>query len=67
MTKAAGALDAVLDGYSGFLKDRQSALPKHRPHLELWVREFLCYAHDYRGFTFEQTDLRFKNVFRSWG
>jgi integrase len=55
MTKAAETLDEVLKGYAEFLQDRQLALPKHRPHLVRWVREFLLFAQDHRGFTFDQT------------
>ncbi len=54
MTEAALKLRAVLDGYANFLKDRQLALPKHRPHLVRWVREFLLFAQAHLGFTFEQ-------------
>ena len=39
MTKAAGKIKEVLAGYANFLKDRQLALPRHRPHLVLWIRE----------------------------
>jgi len=37
-------LQAVLDGYAKFLRDKDLALPKHQPYLVRWVREFLLFA-----------------------
>ncbi|HCP32323.1 TPA: integron integrase, partial [Candidatus Acetothermia bacterium] len=31
------------------------APPKHQPHLARWVQEFLLFAEEHRGYTFEQT------------
>jgi len=48
-------LQAVLDGYAKFLRDKKLALPKHQPCLVRWVREFLAFATEHTGYTFEQT------------
>jgi len=45
----------VLDGYAKFLRERQLVLPKHQPYLVRWVREFLLFARQDGGYTFEQT------------
>jgi len=37
-------LQAVLDVYAKFLRDKDLALPKHQPYLVRWVREFLLFA-----------------------
>ena len=50
---------AVLDGYAGFLRTRHLAPAKHQPHLVRWVREFLLFALEHEGYTFEQTLDRF--------
>ncbi len=55
MSKVDGELKAVLEGYSNFLRERKLALPKHQPPLVRWVREFLIFAAEHRGHTFEQT------------
>lgn len=44
-----------LDGYAKFLRHRELSPPKHQPHLVGWVREFLAFATDLAGYTFEQT------------
>ena len=55
MSQDENAWKGVLEGYSHFLKERKLALPKHRPHLVRWVREFLTFAAEHPGYTFEQT------------
>ena len=55
MAKVGSKLKAVLEGYAKFLRDRDLAPARHRPHLVRWVREFLLFAEDHRGYTFEQT------------
>ena len=49
------ALDRVLKDYAAFLRKRRLALPKHPPYMVRWVREFLVFAAEHRGYTFEQT------------
>ena len=59
---------AVLDGFAKFLRDKELALPKHRPFLVRWVREFLAFATDHAGYTFEQAlDLLLAEVGRRAG
>lgn len=55
MSDAGIRMLAVLDGYAKFLEDKDLALPKQRPHLVHWVREFLLFAQVHVGYTFEQT------------
>ncbi len=55
MNQAEGELERKLGGYAVFLRKRQLAPPKHQPHLVRWVREFLIFAAEHRGYTFEQT------------
>ncbi len=55
MSEAEEKLQAVLEGYSNFMRERQLALPKHRPHLVRRVREFLLFAREHSHYTFEQT------------
>ena len=55
MTQAGEQLRAVLDGYANFLLERELALPKHQPYLVRWAREFLDFAREHGGHTFEQT------------
>ena len=50
-----GRMQAVLEGYGKFLRDKELALPKHQPYLVRWVREFLLFAQGHGGYTFEQT------------
>jgi len=45
----------MLEGHATFLRERKLAPPKHQPHLVRWVREFLLFAEEYGGYTFEQT------------
>lgn len=45
----------ILEGYARFLKKRELALPKHQPHLVRWVRNFLDFADQRAGYSFEQT------------
>jgi hypothetical protein len=37
-------MQAALDGYAKFLREKDLALPKHQPYLVRWVREFLPLA-----------------------
>jgi hypothetical protein len=48
-------LRAVLGEYSTFLRDKELVLPKHQPYIVRWVREFLLFARQHDGYTFEQT------------
>jgi len=48
-------LNQVLAGYATFLRDKELALAKHQPYLVRWGREFLLFARDHGGYTFEQT------------
>jgi hypothetical protein len=55
MGKVGSKLKAVLEGYAKFLRDRDLAPARHQPHLVRLVREFLLFAEEHRGYTFEQT------------
>lgn len=55
MNGARDRLPEVLDGYANFLRDKELAIPKHQPYLVRWVREFLLFARNHGGYTFEQT------------
>ena len=55
MTKIEKALESVLEGYANFLREGMLAPLKHQPHLVRWVQEFLLFAEQHRGYTFEQT------------
>jgi hypothetical protein len=48
-------MQAVLEGYARFLKEKDLALPKHQSYLVRWAREFLLFAQGHTGYTFEQT------------
>lgn len=50
-----GRLREVLDGYAGFLREKELAPAKHQLYLVRWVRDFLLFARGRRGYTFEQT------------
>ena len=54
MSGADERLQAVLEGYSNFLREKNLAMPKHQSHLVRWVREFLLFAREHSGYTFEQ-------------
>ena len=61
-------LRAVLSDYSNFLRDMELAPPKHQSHLVRWGREFLVFARQHGGYTFEQTlDLFLPDVGRRVG
>jgi hypothetical protein len=61
-------VEPVLDGYAKFLHDKELALPKHQSYLVRWVREFLVFAGEDCGYTFEQTlDLFLAEVGRRLG
>lgn len=49
------AWKAVLEGYSRFLGERRLTLPKRRPDLVRWVREFLVFASEHPGYALKQT------------
>ena len=48
-------LEQVLEAYARFLREKELALEKHRPYLVRWVKDFLHFARNYGGYTFEQT------------
>ena len=61
-------LRTVLDEYANFLREKKLAVPKHQPYLVRWVREFLLFARQHGGYTFEQTlDLFLADVGRRVG
>lgn len=43
-------MQAVLEGYAKFLKEKDLALPKHQAHLVRRVREFLLFAQEHGFF-----------------
>ena len=55
MTEIGKKLKTVLEGYATFLRKRELVLPKHQQHLVRWVRDFLLFAEEHGGYTFEQT------------
>ena len=55
MTGIGRKLKTVLEGYAAFLRKRELVLPGHQQHLVRWVREFLLFAEEHGGYTFEQT------------
>jgi len=56
-------LQEVLEGYATFLKEKELVLPKNQAYLVHWVREFLLFAREHRGYTLEQTlDLSLAEV-----
>jgi len=55
MNRVHREIERVLGDYADFLRKQQLALPKHQPHLVRWVREFLIFSAEHRGYTFEQT------------
>jgi len=38
------AVQSVLDGFAKFLAEKGLALPRQRPYLVRWVRDFLFFA-----------------------
>ena len=48
-------LTRILDGYANFLQKKDLALLKHQPYLVRWVKDFLLFAKEHGGYTFEQT------------
>ncbi len=48
-------LRTVLDAYANFVCEKKLAVPKHQPYLVRWVREFLLFARQHGGYTFQQT------------
>jgi len=59
MEKTGSRLEARLAGYDNFLREKGLAKESHRPHLVRWVKEFLLFARDHPGHTFEQTSELF--------
>jgi len=55
MTTVEKALESVLEGYASFLRERMLAPLKHQLHLVRWMQEFLLFAKQHRGYTFEHT------------
>ena len=55
MADAGVRMQAVLEEYAKFWKEKDLALPKHQPYLVRWAREFLLFAQGHGGYTFEQT------------
>ena len=55
MREGGQRLESVLGDFANFLRERKLALPKHQPYLVRWVREFLFFARQHGGYTFEQT------------
>jgi len=55
MAKVGKALESVLEGYASFLRERMLAPLKRQPYLVRWVQEFLLFAEEHHGYTFEQT------------
>jgi len=55
MTGSHDRLTEVLDAYANFLREKGLALPKHQPYLVRWVKDFLLFAKEHVGYTFEQT------------
>jgi uncharacterized NAD(P)/FAD-binding protein YdhS len=54
MSEVGKKLKTVLEGYAQLLRDRDLAPAKHESHLVRWVREFLLFAEERGGYTFEQ-------------
>ncbi len=48
-------LQAALDMFATFLRDKYLALPKHRPCIVQRVYVFLLFAQAHGGHTFEET------------
>ncbi len=48
-------LKKILDGYASFVREKELALPKRQPYLVRWVKDFLLFAKEHGGYTFEQT------------
>ena len=59
-------LERVLGGYAEFLRRRRLAAPRHQPHLVRWGRDFLSFAAEHRGYTFEQTLDLFLTAIGKW-
>ena len=55
MTASDERLRAVLDDYAKFLRAKKLAAVKHQPYLVQRVREFLLFARQHTGYSFEQT------------
>ena len=55
MREGGQRLESVLGDFATFLRERKLALPKHQPYLVRRVREFLFFARQHGGYTFEQT------------
>ena len=45
----------MFDVYAKFLREKELALARHQPYLVRWVKDFLVFAKEHVGYTFEQT------------
>jgi len=54
MTGAHDRLTDVLDGYANFLREKKLTHPMHQPYMVRWVKDFLLFAREHVGYTFEQ-------------
>ena len=48
-------LEQVLDAYANFLREKELAMPKQQPYVVRRVKDFLLFAKEHGGYTFEQT------------
>jgi len=55
MTGSHDRLTEAFDDYANILQGKDLALPKHQPYLVRWVKDFLLFAKEHVGHTFEQT------------
>ena len=55
MTEIGKKLKTVLESYATFLRKWELVLPRYQQHLVRWVQEFLLFAEEHGGYTFEQT------------
>jgi len=55
MAEISKKLKTVLEGYATFLRKRELVLPRHQQHLVRWGQEFLLFAEQHPGYTFQQT------------
>ncbi len=67
MSEGRETLRDVLDGFDTFLKEKDLAPARQRPHLVRRVRQFLLFARDQKGFTFSQTRDLFLDTIKEEG
>lgn len=58
---------AVGESYRQFLLNRRFASAKTAPYMQKWVEQFLLFARDYRGESFEQVLTRFEAMLEARG